>query len=366
MPTVSDFALALVLTVVGIGGTVGAGALDPAARPVDAAAIALVVAAALATVVRRRWPAVVLLVIVGITVAYLLLQYPYGPIFFPFAVAVYTVARHLDLKPALGFAAVALVALIPHSFVHPSGIPGLLGIVPATAWVVVPFAVGFTVRVGRQTAQRQRDEALRDAVNAERLRIVQEVHDVVGHGLAAIKMQADIALHVLAENPAQSEQALTAISETSTQALDEVRSTLAVLRQDAQRGPAPGLHQVDALLERMRSAGLDVEMDTVGTPEPLPAAVDLAAYRILQESLTNVLKHADAKSATVRLEYAPDDVQLFVSNPVQPQAGRGNGTGGVGIVGMAERAAALGGTLTASPSAGLFEVHATLPVGGKS
>jgi signal transduction histidine kinase len=187
------------------------------------------------------------------------------------------------------------------------------------------------------------------------------VHDVVGHGLAAINMQAEIALHLLHRKPEQAEAALTAISRTSKQGLDELRATLTAVRGDAGRAPMPGHGELPALRDRLAHAGLPVSLTIEGEPDgPLPGAVDLAAYRIVQEALTNVLRHAGATSAEVAITYAPGALELEVTD---------RGLGGVpsgpgsGIAGMRERAAALGGELTAGPRpGGGFRVHAALPV----
>jgi len=232
------------------------------------------------------------------------------------------------------------------------------------AWVAGPLAIGVTVRVGReQVVQNRRDEARRQA-DAERLRVAQEVHDVVGHGLAAIMMQADVALHVLPRQPEQAEVALTAISRTSRESLDELRATLgAVRRGDVDdRAPAPGLARLDALVDRTRAVGVPVSVDVTGPLASLPTAVDLAAYRIIQESLTNVLRHAGTATATVSIALTGDDLRVSVSD-----TGRGGSPGpardGHGLAGMRERASALGGTLTAGPRPeGGFAVTATLPV----
>jgi signal transduction histidine kinase len=189
------------------------------------------------------------------------------------------------------------------------------------------------------------------------------VHDVVGHGLAAINMQAEIALHLLPRKPEEAEAALTRISRSSKAALDELRVTLSVLRQRGDRTPAPGLAQVPALRERLAESGLPVSLSVVGSAAELPLAVDLAAYRVVQESLTNVLRHAGVASAAVVITHLPASVVVEVTDTGQggtvPAA-----TPGHGLSGMRERVTALGGTLTAGPlTAGRgWRVHAELPV----
>jgi signal transduction histidine kinase len=231
---------------------------------------------------------------------------------------------------------------------------------------VVPFAAGLIVRVSNESVARARAETIRRHVDDERLRVAQEVHDIVGHGLAAIKMQADIALHLLERKPGQARPALEAISRTSSAALDELRATLAAVRtdriDDGDRSSGLGLVRLDELAQRMREAGLRVEVSTAGPPRELPAIVDLTGYRIVQESLTNVLRHSGSQHAEVSLGYEPETMRITVSNPVLGPPGVGGG--GLGIPGMRERVHALGGRFSAGLHDGLFEVCAELPTGG--
>jgi signal transduction histidine kinase len=364
----ADIALAAALAFVGVAGTVAVGHNADLDRSVELPGLALVTATALVLAVRRRWPVGTYAVAAVLTSVYLILGYPYGPILLSFFVAGYTLARYLPLPVSAPASLAALLLLLSHLITHPTALPGLVGLVPASAWVVVPFAVGVTVRITRESVARERADAVRQRVNDERLRVAQEVHDVVGHGLAAIKMQADIALHLLARKPEQAETALHAISRTSTEALDELRATLAVVRRpdsdtDPTRSPPPGLGRLDDLCHRMSTAGVQVRMDTTGSPRDLPAAVDIAGYRVVQESLTNVLRHSAAKVASVRIGYETDAVVISVANPV---ASVPSGRAGLGIAGMRERVASLGGDFTAGPSRdGQFEVLVRIPTGGR-
>jgi signal transduction histidine kinase len=259
-------------------------------------------------------------------------------------------------------AGVALVALALHVVVPPDGNPGLTGLLPSTAFVAVPFAVGVT----RASAARSRADRARKLADDERLRVAQEVHDVVGHGLAAIHMQAEIALHLLARKPEQAETALTAISRTSKSALDELKVTLAVLRHGEDRAPAPGVAQLPDLRDRLAHAGLPVRLSVSGEAAgtPVPVVVDLAAYRVVQESLTNVLRHAGTATAEVVVDRRPDALVVTVTD-----TGRGGTVtwGGTGLAGMRELVTALGGTFAAGPrTGGGFEVRASLPLGSPS
>ncbi|GAA4562471.1 sensor histidine kinase [Micromonospora coerulea] len=361
---VFDAVVALVLLAMGLVGTGPAGVNEGIGT--GRATYPLVAVAALALAARRRWPLATLAVVTAATTAYLVLGYPYGPILLSFLVAVYTVAAYLPLRTAAVAGGVALAALLVHVVVGVRP-PGLLGAMPAAAWVVVPFAVGTTVRLGRESTARSRVDEARRLADAERLRVAREVHDVVGHGLAAIHLQAEIALHLLARKPEQAEAALTAISRTSKEALDELRVTLTVVRRDEaadERAPAPGLAQLPQLRDRLAGAGVPVTVEVTGEPRVLPVAVDLAAYRVVQESLTNVLRHAGPATATVRLRYAADELTVEVTDTGRGPASRAGRPGpGYGLAGMRERVGALGGSFTAGvgPGGG-FRVSATLPL----
>ncbi|MFC4145510.1 sensor histidine kinase [Micromonospora mangrovi] len=356
-----DAVVGLVLLAVGLVGT-GAAAAN-AGVGTGRATYPLVVVAASALAVRRRWPLVTLGVVTAATTAYLVLGYPYGPILLSLLVAVYTVAAYLPLRVGAVAAGVALAALLTHVVVGVRP-PGLFGAMPAAAWVVVPFAVGTTVRLARESAARGRVDEARRLADAERLRVAREVHDVVGHGLAAIHLQAEVALHLLARRPEQAEAALTAISRTSREALDELRVTLTVVRRDepaGERAPTPGLAQLPQLRDRLAGAGLPVTVEVTGEPRALPVAVDLAAYRVVQEALTNVLRHAGPATATVRLQHAPTGVTVEVTDTGRGPVGAPGA--GHGLAGMRERVTALGGTCTAGPApGGGFRVSARLPV----
>jgi len=220
-------------------------------------------------------------------------------------------------------------------------------------------------RAGRQIDQRrQRSE--------ERLRIAREVHDVIGHNISLINVQASMGLDLMDSQPEQARAALSAIKSVSKEALEELRTMLTTLRQDddvAPRSPAPGLDRLPELIELTRAAGLTVEVEVTGKPPRLPAAVHLAAYRIVQESLTNVTRHAGRARVTVRVIYGDAEVGLEIDDDGTASPGgdpangnRATGTGS-GITGMRERAAALGGDLSAGfrPGGG-FRVSARLPV----
>jgi signal transduction histidine kinase len=359
-----DGLLALVLLVVGLFGTSRAAHFQHDRDPADGLAYLLIVVAAVALLPRRIWPLVTLAVTAVATSLYLVLGYPYGPIQIPLVIATFTVARRLPLRWSAVACGLATVGLLSHGFVGDSG-EDPVSVLPFSAWMIVPFAVGVVVRVTIEANARSRAEQVREYAYEERLRIAQEVHDVVGHGLAAINMQAEIALHLLPRRPEQAGEALSAISRTSKEALDELRATLTVVRRSDASGarePTPGLARLDDLVERMTGTGVPVTVEVTGTPRELPTAVDLAAYRLVQESLTNVLRHAGPASATVRVAHEADGLTVTVTD-----TGRGSaapaGPVGHGLRGMRERVTALGGTFEAGPGpAGGFRVQGRFPL----
>jgi signal transduction histidine kinase len=250
----------------------------------------------------------------------------------------------------------------------------------AISAVVGPALVGRVVRHSREQARRleqltaelalERDRSARAAVGEERVRIARELHDVVAHGISVIAIQADAAEAALERDPALARGPLAAIRSSARDALVDMRRMLGMLRAPADGDPGtalapqPGLEQLPALLDRARAAGVPVELEVHGEPQALPGSVDLSAYRILQEALTNVSKHAPRTPATVALDWREAALELAVTNPLRASGRRPNGAGaGHGLVGMRERARLHGGRLEAGPTAtGAFEVRAELPL----
>jgi signal transduction histidine kinase len=215
-------------------------------------------------------------------------------------------------------------------------------------------------RASRQLEQRRRQ-------SEERLRIARDLHDVIGHNISLINVQASMGLDLMDSQPEQVRAALSAIKSASKEALEELRTVLTTLRRDddvAPRSPAPGLNRLPELIELTRAAGLSVEVELVGEAPPLPPAVHLAAYRIVQESLTNVARHAGRARVTVRVTYGDADVHVEIDDDGKAPPGRAAAIGtGSGITGMRERATALGGDLSAGfRDGGGFRVSARLPV----
>jgi signal transduction histidine kinase len=214
------------------------------------------------------------------------------------------------------------------------------------------------------------EEERRRRASEERLRIARELHDALGHHLSLINVQSGVALHVNEDLPEQARSSLEAIKRSSKDALTELRSVLEILRQDgesAPRSPTSTLERIGDLVSRSSAAGLEVRVDTVGAPRTLPFSVDVAAFRIVQEALTNVSRHSTSRAATVRITYGERTLVMEIEDDGPSSTSDGQTGGGRGIQGMRERLAALGGTLDAGPREnGGFRVRAKIPLEGAS
>jgi MYXO-CTERM domain-containing protein len=339
-------------------------ALDAAVAQTDGspppAAWALLVVASAALLFRRRFPLIVLAVTGAAAVAYYPLEFPDAPIVLNPVIALYTAGRHRGPAWSAG-GGVLLVALFTVTGGEP--VPILVSLTPIMA---LPVIAGEFARVrarhlaeaeerARQAEATRESEALRRTAE-ERLRIARELHDTLGHQLSLISVQAGAALHTGEPEPAF--EALRAIRTASKEALGEMRSVLGMLREAEQ----PGLTALPALFERTTTAGLTVRA-SVDAPADLAGPVQQATYRIVQESLTNAVRHAHAASADVRIHQQGDRLLVTVENPGLPRAAFSALTPGGGLRGMAERAAALGGGVEAGPKpGGGFRVAAWLPI----
>jgi len=327
--------------------------------PVTVAGWALTAAACGALYLRRRRPVAVAVFVLAVTIAYYLGSAYDGPLLVVFIVALYTVAAEGRLQAAVALAALALICVGAGTLAGNDEVNGI-ALFMLAGWLVAVVALG-QVRHGRLAYLQ---EVQRRAAGEERLRIARELHDVVGHHLSLINVQSAAALHRIGKDPAQAKAALGAIKESSRTALRDLRATLGMLRENGEQAPtapAPGLARLEELIESARLAGLQVHAETGGEQRPLPTEVDLAAYRIVQEALTNVTRHARAGAVTVRLDHGPGELTVEVTDdgrgPVPPA-----GPPGSGISGMRERARALGGELVAGPRpGGGFTVRARLP-----
>jgi signal transduction histidine kinase len=328
---------------------------------------------------RRRFPGTVLVLCVASGLAVATLGMP-DLLGLAILVAVYSVAAYGDRWVSLaGLAAAELgsaaVQLTQGSFQWPTPITNALVI--AAAWLLGHF-VGvrraYTARL-EQTAEleRARAEQARQAVAEERLRLARELHDVVAHSISVIAVQSGVGAHVAKTQPVEAAKALAAIEATSRAALTELRRLLGVLRQeDEPQGdlaPVPGLADLDGLLAEVAKAGLAVRLQVEGRPAQLPAGVDLSAYRIVQEALTNVVKHAGPARAQVAIRYLDHEVVVEVTDDGRGAAaptGDGRARVGHGLIGMRERVAVFGGDLEVGPRpGGGFRVAARLPLAAK-
>ena len=370
---IADIALSAGLAVLVAVGTHFAAHGQHAYRPADAGAYTLAIVAAGALVWRRRYPVQVMGVVFGATLAYFAFGYPAGPIWLPLIVAYFTAAARgyrlaAAITAAAGFVVFPWLDYVFRNARPPSAI--FLGAL--AAWLLVVLGAAEIVRIRRERAAEaariRQEEQLRRA-SEERLRIARELHDAIGHHLSLINVQSGVALHLGDELPEQARDSFSAIKHASKEALRELRSVLSVLRQDepAPRSPTPAIARLDDLVSQAAAAGLTVHTQIDGAARALPFSVDVAAYRIVQEALTNVTRHAGPATAIVRVSYAERDLAIQVDDdgagpPPDPHAGNGKG-----IIGMRERVAALGGELQAGPGpGGGFRVRARLPLDGAS
>jgi signal transduction histidine kinase len=350
-----DAGLAVVLAAFVAFATPHAARGEIAPRTMDKFGVALAAVAGLLLVARRWLPYAVAGAVTAVVATYLAMGYAFGPILLLLFIAIYTVAAERPPRESLVAAVVCVTAVVIASL--PREGPYLLWV----GWYVGPWSLGALVRGRRESVRRQREEATARAAYEERLRIAQEVHDVVGHGLSVIAMQAGVALHVLDRRPDRARESLEAIRATSRESLDGLRATLAVFRGDGdQRRPVAGLDELPRLVDGVRAAGIPVDLVVNGEPREVPSSVSHAAYRIVQESLTNVVRHAGPTRAQVGLDYADGALMVTVRDdgpgPVGPV------DAGEGITGMRERARAVGGSLnTSAPPEGGFLVEARLP-----
>ena len=392
----ADVLLVLVLGLVQVLGCWASERIghSPDWRPLDAWAYLLLAAGPAVLMLRRRWPLGVLAVTLACGLVYAARTYPEGPSQLAVYPALWTVALTLPRRTAWLAATVTAVAVAAAElFLYGDT---MFDGEPLYAAVTVFAAMwwGEAVRARRayvaelrdraERAERTRDEEARRRVDEERMRIARELHDVVSHTIGVISVQAGVAAHLLHRRPDKAADSLAAIRQASDEALGELHAMLGVLREaDGDGGrapltPAPGLAELDVLVTQAAGAGVEVTVSLEAESRRLPSAVDLACYRVVQESLTNVVRHAGASRAEVTVTHHDGQVVVEVTDDGRagsggvrggragPPDGPGNGNGagsGQGILGMRERARALGGSLEAGPRpGGGFRVQATLPV----
>jgi len=373
---VRDVGPALFAAAIQVGITHLAQRGQPEAQSIDAWAVFLLLAGPVALLLRRPYPTLCLVLAMIPTMAYGLSDYPRGPTVIALAIAFFNAVlrgRRRAAWGALGIGYLLVAGL--HPALEDKPWPQWTFAAGLLAWLLL---MGAGAELLRSRLERRAEEAAVQAEQArrrasdERLRIAQELHDVLAHNISLINVQAGVALHLLDERPDQARPALAAIKDASKEALGELRSVLDVLRRSgdgtvAPRDPTAGLRDLPGLVERTRTAGLDVTLDVSGEARPVPAGVDLAAFRIAQEALTNVVRHADAGSARVRLDYGDEHLTVQVEDDGDRGASvPSRDGGGRGIAGMRERVQALNGTFEAGPRPGRgFRVRARFPIGNR-
>ncbi|HLJ03304.1 MAG TPA: sensor histidine kinase [Solirubrobacteraceae bacterium] len=321
----------------------------------------IIAGAAIALIWRRKWPLGVFVVACAAYVVDSIISTRLGTGEPAIAVATYTLVQRTSGREAFGVTAVAAAAVLFADNLE--GGTRLYRSIPSVVILAAATMLGLLVAERRRERERERGLLAGQAAAEERVRLARELHDIVAHHLSVIVLQANVLTDSLGEeSPAR------AIRDSGREALAEMRRVLQVLRTpDApdgdSRGPQPGLGDLGALIERVTAAGLTVEVKTEGEPRELPAAADLSAYRILQEALTNVLRHAQASRATVRVAYTAQAVELeVIDDGVGPPTAQGPAVGH-GLEGMAERAALFGGEIEWGPATGRgYRLQAVLPV----
>lgn len=354
----------------------------------EAVIIPVVLLLCLVIALRRRMPEKMLLLAIGVGLAQLVLDVATTAANFAFLVIVYTVAATGARWASRIALAVGLCAAPVAQLRWPEQDSSVLGTVALMIFTSVPFALawvlGDSIRTRRAyyeqleeratRLEKEREAQSKVAVAAERARIARELHDVVAHNVSVMVVQADGAAYVLDTAPDQAKKALETISSTGRQALAEMRRLLGVLRTgEHQEGgeyvPQPDVEQIDDLVQQCRTSGLPVDFKVEGTPRPLPSGVELTAYRIVQEALTNTRKHGGPNAgASVRLVYFDDGLGLLVEDdgkgaPHELYEDGGADGEGHGLIGMRERVGMVGGTLDAGPRpGGGFRISALLPL----
>lgn len=376
-------AIMLLFTWVGVVGTG-----IPGDRLSAIVAMLLILPFGAAVALRRLSPPVALALAWVGAILQMLAQLPPLPVDIAILAVLYTCAAYGTNRVFwLGFAssiagalAITVYLLIPTAVysVAAAGdelmyflVTGTMLFLASVFGLLLAWTVGALVRVGlraRGNAEAQRRAEARATAEFERNRIARDMHDVVAHSLAVVIAQADGARYAAAVDPAAAAESLQTISSTARSALSDVRMLLTQLRHSEGEGPQPTVAELEVLYAQVRAAGLDLRVDVDPTPpgEP-PAAVQIAVYRILQEALTNAMRHGAGGSVDVFLSWLPDRVEVRVRNPLPPSTAEASGavrSGGHGLIGMRERAQLIGGTIEVGPAGGAFVVAATLPIGG--
>ncbi len=351
-------------------------------RQMDALGAFLAVTGASTVAFRRRNPAAALSVCATSTFIYWILDYQDSGVGLPLLIVTYSAAAYLATgatarKLGFGFGAI-MVAVLVAGLLWPGESLSIVDAVASIVFYGTAWVVGDNVRTRRdhlaevekraEAAEAQRESEAARAIEQERTAIARELHDVVAHGLSVMVVQTAAARRILASNPTKADEALQAVEETGRSSIDEMRRLLGVLRSDrkldTQFAPLPGLNDLETLVDQVEGAGLNVRVQIDGDARALPVGIELSAYRIVQESLTNALKHAGPAKALVRLSFAADELKVEVSDDGRGGAARSaDAGGGQGLLGMRERVESTGGEFAAGPQVGGgYRVSALLPI----
>ncbi len=371
--TAFDVGLVVLVAAVSIIGT----AALTAGRGVDALGDLLLAGGAVPLLARRRHSRAALAATVIVAFAYDAAGYPGGFYTLPIGIALYTAVDAGHRWTAVGLAGgVVAVFLLVGVVLGRGHISDAANALWFGGWLVASLVLGEVTRSRRAyveqveqraiEAERGREEEARRRTSEERVRIARELHDILAHRISSINVQAGMGGRLLDRDPEQARRAFAAINEASREALQELRATLGVLRQVDEpepRAPAPGLAQLDGVIADAAAAGIEVSLVVEGVPRELPSGVDLAAYRIIEEALTNVVRHARAAKASVAISYRPAEIDVEIEDDGVGGDSDGSALGGNGLLGMRERAVTLGGELEARHRpAGGFRVRARLPL----
>jgi signal transduction histidine kinase len=376
---VNAIAVLLLMGIAFSGAALSAAGAPAPSRPSGAGAIVIACAALLG---HRRFPRSAAVVVIACTIALTVQGYVLTPLLLAPAIAVLFLLpvrvgrRTAYLLTLAAIAGVSCTALVAGPAAEAFG----LKVLGPQAWLLLAVLAGVVVSSRAQYEARARDEETRHRIAEERMRIARELHDVVAHHLALANAQAGTVAHLIGADPGRAQAMATDMAGTIGSALRELKGTVGLLRDDAgpdaPLGPAPGLAQLSRLTDAFATAGLTIDTTTAGVARPLSPAVDLTAFRVIQEALTNVARHAGVRRAGVYLDYGDRLLTITVTNDpglgtrvvLGSTAGAGHAAvppaRGYGLIGMHERAASVGGRLRAGPRPdGGFEVKAELPVG---
>jgi signal transduction histidine kinase len=339
--------------------TTDPGSIDSRLEDPDIVSAVATVAAAGALAWRRSRPAASYAVMVVGSLVVTLTGHYIGLLSVLMLFSLYSLAAHGRRRDGLMGLGVGVLCFVGLALLDVPDL-GTSVLLQSLALLVAAWAVGDGIRWRRQYQREQ----VAAAVTEERLRIARELHDVVAHSMSLIAVQAGVGAHVIRTDQAAAEHTLEVIADTSRRALEQTRSMLGMLRErdeDGARPPTQGIEDVDELVEDVRAAGLEVELTRSGVVPELDSAVSLTAYRIVQESLTNVIKHSAARTARVTIARTSSGLDLDVQDPGPARASSGGS--GHGLMGLDERVRLVGGVLESGPEGGGFRVHAVLPIG---